>query len=123
MSDWVPLTLLRWGEEAEMIRYGLKIRGIESKLRNAPRGSREPLELLVEPRSADRARAALPLIWDAVLELPRALRPDGSCPFCGYDNVGVPADKPCPECGLELSSVEVRRAYRDGRQPPKMSRD
>ncbi|MEM9372673.1 MAG: hypothetical protein AAGA55_03435, partial [Planctomycetota bacterium] len=114
MSDWVRATLVSRHDEAAMIRYGLELRGINSELHRSAKGSTEPWEVVVPARDADRARAALPAIWDAVLELPRAIRPDGSCPFCGYDNIGVPAHSPCPECGVHLSSVEARRAYRDG---------
>ncbi len=117
MSDWVRVTLVERHDEAGMIQYGLELRGIPARMRKSPRGSPEPWELVVAPSDADRALDALPGIWDAVLELPRAVRPDGTCPFCGYDNIGVPDTRPCPECGVHLSSVEARRAYRDGRTP------
>lgn len=115
MDEWVRATLVSRQDEAGIIRYGLEIRGIEARLRKSPKGSDEPLELAVAATDADRAKQALPLIWDALLELPRAIRADGTCPFCDYNNTGVPANHPCPECGADLSSVEARRAYRDGR--------
>jgi len=117
MTDWVRVTLVQHQAEAGMIRYGLELRGIDADLRPAPSPSPEPWEIVVPHRYADRARDAMPRIWDAILELPRALRPDGTCPFCGYDNIGIPSTNPCPECGVHLSSIEARRAYRDGRRP------
>lgn len=98
-----------------MILYGLSIRGLHADKREAPRRAPEPWEILVAKDDEAMARSVLPTIWDAVLELPRAIRQDGSCPFCGYDNIGIPPDQPCPECGVHLASVAARRAYRDGR--------
>lgn len=118
MEDWTPLTRASRSDDVSMILYGLSIRGIKAQPRETPRRSRDPWEILVAPSDADRARAALPLIWDAVLDLPRAINPDGTCAFCGYDNSGLPPHQPCPECGIDLSSPDARRAHRDGRKPP-----
>lgn len=122
MPDWAHVTLVERRDEAEMIRYGLELRGVHSTLRRAAKGSHAQWEIVVTSDDAQRAREAMPRIWDAVLELPRAIRPDGTCPFCDYNNIGVPATHPCPECGVHLSSVEARRAYRDGRKPRDLPR-
>lgn len=115
MEDWIVLTHATRLDEVNSILYGLSLRGLKAAKREAPRRAPEPWEILIQQKDEPVARSALPSIWDAVLELPRAIRQDGTCPFCGYDNIGVPEDRPCPECGVHLSSVAARRAYRDGR--------
>ncbi|RMH28163.1 MAG: hypothetical protein D6692_06365 [Planctomycetota bacterium] len=113
----VVVARVRGDAEANEVLYGLSLRGIRAQLRPSVRGGPDPWEVVVPSHSAQQARMSLAVIWDAVLNFDRALTPDGQCPFCGYDQRGVPRDRPCPECGVDLRSVEARRAYRDGRRP------
>ncbi len=105
--------------DVRLILYGLELRGIRGEARPAPRGSPDRWEIVVSGVLAERAAAAMPHIWDAMVELPAAATVDGRCAFCDYDLAGVP-DAPgralvCPECGADLRSVGARRAFRDGR--------
>ncbi len=106
-----------------MLLYGLRIRGIgaEAVETRARRGDR--WAIVVEPLDAERARAAIGSVWDALFETEAAKGPDGRCGFCGYDMRGVPADADgrlwCPECGVDLRSLAARRAFRDGGRAPR----
>lgn len=105
--------------DVRLILYALELRGIRGEARPAPRGSPDRWEIVVSGVLAERAAAAMPHIWDAMVELPPAATVAGRCAFCAYDLAGVP-DAPgrplvCPECGVDLRSVGARRAFRDGR--------
>lgn len=110
----VVVTTADRSEDVRMILYGLRLRGIPATARPARRGTRDPWEIVTDPAFAARAHAAIGVVWDAVFESARAVTEEGKCPFCGYSVLGVPDDHPCPECGVDLRSVEARRAFRDG---------
>lgn len=105
-----------------MLLYGLRIRGIEAWAAEtrARRGDRWAIK--VGPVDTERARAVIEGVWDAIFETDVARTPDGRCPFCWYDLLGVPVPVRgalvCPECGVDLRSCGARRAFRDGGRPP-----
>ena len=75
--------------------------------------------MLVSPTEIQRriAQESIEPIWDAILEdYPRAITADGCCYFCQYDVSSLPKPTICPECGVNLDSIEARQAMRDGRK-------
>lgn len=114
-EGWTEVTTARRRDDAASIAYGLRIRGIPAQTAPTVRPTPDPWCVIVPPEHAERAREAVPHTWDVVLEFPRAVTGDGLCAFCGYDVKALPHDLPCPECGVDLSSVEARRAVREGR--------
>lgn len=106
--------------DVPLLLYGLRLRGIRAQARHRP-AKPDPWEIVAEsPADAQRALAALDLIWDAVLDATHAITPEHTCAFSAYDLSGVPRPQRrpcvCPECGVDLASVESRRAYLRGGQ-------
>ena len=112
--------------DVPLLLYGLRLRGIRADTRHAP-GRPDPWQIVAQtPADAQRALAALDLIWDAVLDATHAITPENTCAFCAYDLSGVPRPQRrpcvCPECGVDLASVESRRAYLRGGPRPSLRR-
>ena len=81
-----------------------------------PKKSHDPIAIVLVEGDELIARAAIEVIWDAILDLvPRALDTDGNCYFCGYDIKGLMPPVTCPECGHNVDSIEARRAASEGR--------
>lgn len=104
-----------------MLLYGFRLRGIDAHAHDKAAGSADRWAILVDPAQAERALASVESVWAAILDTDSARTPDGRCVFCGYDLSGIP-DTPggnliCPECGVNLRSIEARRAWREGRRP------
>lgn len=115
-DGWVILTTADRIGDVRSILYGLSLRGIVAESRPAPSRRGDPYLIVVQATDLDRAQAAIGAVWDALFDTPRAVTPDGRCPFCGYPVLGLPRDAACPECGVNPDSVEARRAFRDGRR-------
>jgi len=101
---------------AAQIVYGLDLRGIKANVVPNPTRSRDPHAIILTKGDESFARAAIEVIWDAMLEsTPRALDFQGNCFFCGYNILGLPQPVTCPECGHNIDSIESRRAVAEGR--------
>jgi hypothetical protein len=113
-------------DDVRMLLYGLRIRGIEAQAAETKARRGDRWAITVGAPDAERARAAIEGVWDAIFETDTARTPDGRCPFCGYDLLGVPVPARgalvCPECGVDLRSFGARRAFRDGGPPPTAGR-
>ncbi len=119
--------------DVAQIIYGLSIRGVHAKVLESPSkqgGKREnkrggkradKFQIVLEsptPIQLRIAKESIASIWDAILdEYERAVTLDGHCSFCRYDVAGLPRPTTCPECGVNLDSIDARRAMRDGRKP------
>lgn len=115
-DGWVMLTSADRTSDVRSILYGLSLRGIVAESMPAPSRRGDPFLIVVRASDLDRAKSVIGLVWDALFDTPRAVTPDGRCPFCGYPVLGLPRDAACPECGVSPDSIEARRAYRDGRK-------
>jgi predicted Zn-ribbon and HTH transcriptional regulator len=115
-------------DDVAQILYGLSIRGVKaSTAENTDRnrtstvpGSRPDRFLIVLNSESTLQRQiadeSIEAIWDAILEgTERAVTPSGHCSFCGYDIARLPRPTVCPECGVNVDSIEARRAIRDRR--------
>jgi len=113
--------------DVTQIIYGLSIRGvragmIESDTRKSSDGKRvDPYQIVLDAPTAIQKQIAhdsIKGIWDAILdEYERAVNLSGRCYFCEYDVNGLPRPTVCPECGVDLDSIQARRAMRDRRKP------
>lgn len=106
--------------DIDQILYGLYLRGVRAqKIPSKVKGS-DKFDIVIDPRFAFIAHEAIDPIWDAILEeIPRAVTLNGMCGFCGYDVRALPKPTVCPECGVNLDSLDARRALRDGTKPNK----
>lgn len=111
-------------EDVRMLLYGLRIRAIDAEVVERSGRGGDRWAIVVQLLDAERARAAIGPVWDAIFETEAAKDPDGGCGFCGYDMRGVPIGPDgvlaCPECGVNLRSLAARRAFRDGGRAPKV---
>lgn len=117
-NERIVVTTAPRESDARLVVYGLRLRGLRAESRPGPIRSRA-LEIVVPADQADAARRVINDVWDAVFEHETAVRPDGTCPFCGYSVIGLPRSPSgrlrCPECGVDLRSAEARLAARDGK--------
>lgn len=115
-------------DDVAQIIYGLHIRGVRStSIENDDKipysqipGARQPRFLILIDSDNELqwqiAQDSIDAIWDAILdEHPRAATPSGHCSFCGYDIARLPRPTVCPECGVNVDSIEARRVMRDRR--------
>lgn len=113
-GDGRLLTTCVTQQEAIQIRSGLRLRGIESSIRERkpnpmlPRSGRA-IEIHVAETVLERAREALPYIVEAIVGDGLAVDADGRCALCGYDMRGISRTTICPECGEDLASVAAKR--------------
>ncbi|MCA9274787.1 MAG: hypothetical protein KDA29_02065 [Phycisphaerales bacterium] len=109
-------------DEVAQILYGLSIRGVRASFIDNPSkdqpssvpGAKPDRFLVVldsdKPIQRQIADESIEAIWDAILEqCPRAVTPSGHCSFCGYDLSRLPRPTVCPECGVDVDSIEARR--------------
>lgn len=118
MTESAPiiLTTAPSTTHAAQIIYGLELRGIKANAIPNPTRSRDPHAIVLTKGDEAPARAAIEVIWDALLEsTPRALDFQGNCYFCGYNILGLAQPVTCPECGHSIDSIESRRAVAEGR--------
>ena len=102
--------------DADMIVYGLSLRSIPAQARPAGPGTAPgvrragpfgDIDVLVPRSDLERARIALPYIWDGIrgrLGEQAVLQ----CPACGYDLSAVPQGRVCPECGTDPRETHPR---------------
>jgi predicted Zn-ribbon and HTH transcriptional regulator len=115
-------------DDVAQILYGLNLRGvrahsIEADEKQPPTDipGRKPDRFLIvldAPNELQQriANESIDAIWDAILEQhPRAVTPSGHCSFCGYDIARLPRPTTCPECGVNVDSIEARRVMRTRR--------
>jgi len=115
-------------DDVAQIVYGLHIRGVRSNaIENEQKipytqipGAKPPRFLILIDSDNDIqwqiAQDSIDAIWDAILEQhPRAVTPSGHCSFCGYDIERLPRPTTCPECGVNVDSIEARRVMRERR--------
>lgn len=115
-------------DDVAQIIYGLHIRGVRSNaIENEQKipytqipGAKPPRFLILIDSDNDIqwqiAQDSIDAIWDAILEQhPRAVTPSGHCSFCGYDIERLPRPTTCPECGVNVDSIEARRVMRERR--------
>lgn len=112
-GDPIILTSTKRYNDVAQILYGLELRGIHAKSEMNASGTR--FDIVLVRGNETQARAAMTPIWDAILEgYTRAVDADNRCMNCGYDVSGLTPPIVCPECGVDLDSIETRRAMRDG---------
>ncbi len=100
-------------DDVAQILYGLELRGVRAEFRSTATGSRYDIVLIHGDERI--ARSAIEPIWDAILEgYTRAVDAHNRCLSCGYDVSGLTPPIVCPECGVDLDSIQTRRALRDG---------
>jgi len=115
-------------DDVAQIVYGLHIRVVRSNaIENEQKipytqipGAKPPRFLILIDSDNDIqwqiAQDSIDAIWDAILEQhPRAVTPSGHCSFCGYDIERLPRPTTCPECGVNVDSIEARRVMRERR--------
>ena len=107
--------------DVSQILYGLSIRGVRAKAVESRAKNTDLYTIVLEsPTLIQRqvANESIDGIWDAILEeYDRAVTLNGHCYFCRYDATNLPQPTICPECGMNLDSIEARRAMRDRRKP------
>ncbi|MDF1809182.1 MAG: hypothetical protein P1U42_05745 [Phycisphaerales bacterium] len=106
--------------DAAQIIYGLEIRGVRAKSVFTPgekSGTYQILLISPTPIQLKIAQESIEPIWNAILEeYPRATNESGCCYFCDYDVSSLPKPTICPECGVNVDTIESRRAMRDRRK-------
>ncbi len=115
----IILTSTTTRDDVPQILYGLELRGISAEFRH--RASSARYDIILMKGDEQVARSAIEAIWDAILEeIARAVDSNNHCLLCGYDVSGLIPPIVCPECGVNLDSIETRRAIRDGKplKPP-----
>lgn len=119
-DEWIVVSTADRESDVRLVLYGLRLRGIRAESRRT--NSRQSPWVIVAPSGqAETARRVIDDVWDAVFESETAITPQGTCPFCGYEVLGLPRNNagqlPCPECGVDLRSAGARLAVRDGKRP------
>jgi len=106
--------------DAAQLIYGLELRGVRVKSVFTPGGKDGAYQIVLlspTPIQTRIAQESLIPIWNAILEeYPRAINESGCCYFCDYDVSSLPKPTTCPECGINVDTIEARRAMRDGRK-------
>jgi len=106
--------------DVAQILYGLSIRGVRAKAIETSEKKTDRYRIVLETPGflqSQIAAESIESIWNAILdEYARAVTVGGHCYFCQYDVTGLPRPTTCPECGINLDSIDARRAMRDGRK-------